>query len=440
VASSFLFCGWADYRFAILLFISVLADYFISILMDKQKRQGKRNGLLICSLFINFFVLGVFKYLNFFIDSFTHVLSSLGWHWNCQSLNIILPLGISFYTFQKISYIVDVYKNKLPPEKDIWVFAAFVSFFPKFVAGPIERAEHLMPQLRCRKNPDGKQIAEGLWLILWGFFLKVYMADNIGPVVDEIYKNYQTVSGIDVMICHYAYAFQIFGDFAGYSFIAMGTAQLLGIRLVNNFLFPYFIKTTSEFWRHWHISLSAWLRDYLFIPLGGSRCNRILIYRNLLITMILAGLWHGAAWHFVLWGLYQGIMLVLFRIFTRRSSTNVAKFMTIKSLFAIFIMFNITTLGWMIFRTPNTEVMFTMINHILFNFGHISYKTCYWAGITIVYVSVPLVIHCLQFQRNDAKSIPFETPLSRVLCCILIIFLLLGMGNWETKSFLYSQF
>jgi len=335
---------------------------------------------------------------------------------------------------------VDVFRRNFPPEKDFWVFAAYVSFFPKFIAGPIERAEHLIPQLRYKKLPDSKGFTEGLWLILWGFFLKVFMADNIGTIVDAIYKEYQTVSGIDVIICHYAYAFQIFGDFAGYSYIAIGTAKLFGINLIDNFRFPYFIKSPSDFWRHWHISLSGWLRDYLFIPLGGSRGTRIFTYRNLLITMILAGLWHGAAWNFILWGLYQGVMLVLFSMLTKESSEKTVPALSTKSAFRIFLMFNITAIGWMIFRTPNLEVLFRMINHIIFDFSRINYRTLYWAGISLVYVSIPLIIHFLQFQRNKANMIPFDTPIAKTLCCIVIIFLLLGMGNWGTKSFIYSQF
>jgi alginate O-acetyltransferase complex protein AlgI len=435
---SYVFYGWWNYKFLGLILGSTVVNYSVAILFNEQTQEKWRKYLLLFNLVFNIGLLGIFKYFNFFSQSLSEILSCIGLHRNYVPVNILLPLGISFFTFQTISYTIDVYNRKLSPEKDFIVFASFIAFFPKVVSGPIERAGDLMPQIRQKPPIHRGYLTEGIWLMLWGYFLKVFMADNLGNIVDSMYSNYKTISGADVIMCNYIYAYQIFGDFAGYSYIAIGVARLFGVTLNDNFRFPYFVKTPSEFWKNWHISLSSWLRDYLYIPLGGSRCSRILTYRNLFITMTLAGLWHGAAWHFILWGIYQGIMLISFNVFSKKAST--ISTMSLKSATQIFIMFNITCVGWMIFRTPNMEVFSAMINHIIFDFSKVTYRTFYWGISFLFFISVPFTILFSQFMHKKALSFPFKTSISRVSCYMVMIFLLLVMGNWGTNQFIYLQF
>jgi len=347
-------------------------------------------------------------------------------------------VGLSFITFGMISYVVDVYKGKVLPEKDFVVFASYVLFFPKLLAGPIERAGDFFPQIRQKQPVTKDLVTEGLWLILWGYFLKVFVADNLSNVVDSIYSNYKSVSGADVVICSYAYAYQIFGDFAGYSYIAIGVSKLFGISLQDNFRFPYFVKSPSEFWRNWHISLSTWIRDYIYILLGGNRGSRILVYRNLLIATTLAGLWHGADWPYVLWGIYQGILLICFNLFSRK--TAVASAFSMKTVAGVFLMFNLTCLGWMIFRTPDMDVLFTMMSHAFFDVAPLTPRTFYWGMCFLSFAGIPFVIQLLQFRNKSALAAPFRTPITGVLWCTTMVFLLLVLGNWGTKHFIYMQF
>lgn len=436
--SSYFLYGWWDIKFLGLLFFSTIVNYLIAFIIQDHLSKVYRKYTFFGSLLFNICLLSIFKYFNFFSESLSDILNLIDLNHNFSFINIILPLGISFYTFQMISYTVDVYNNKIVPEKDFIVFASYISFFPKLVSGPIERADDLIPQLRQKQPVLRSCLTQGVWLMFWGYFLKVFMADNLGNIVDSIYSNYKTVSGVDVIIGNYAYAFQIFGDFAGYSYIAIGAAKLFGISLNENFRFPYFVKTPSEFWKNWHISLSSWLRDYLYIPLGGSRCSKILTYRNLFITMALAGLWHGAAWSFIFWGMYQGILLILFNYFSKKSTK--ASSTSKKSIISIFIMFNLTCVGWMIFRTPSMEVFNIMTSHIFFDFSKVTHKTFYWGMSFLLFISVPLCIQYFQFTNKSPLSLPFKTPITKASCCTVMIFLLLALGNWGTKGFIYSQF
>ena len=258
-------------------------------------------------------MLGFFKYFNFFADSLHAVFDGLGWQVDFVTLRVLLPVGISFYTFVTMSYVIDVYRREIPPTRDLLDFAVFVAFFPHLVAGPILRASTLSPQIDAPRRISRDQMRDGAWLIAWGYFQKVFVADNLAGLANGVFDPGARPTGINVLLGVYAFAFQIYGDFAGYSNIARGTSKLMGIELIENFRFPYFVRTPQEFWRHWHISLSTWLRDYLYIPLGGNRGGEWQTRRNLLLTMVLGGLWHGAAWTFVLWGVYQGVLLIGYR-------------------------------------------------------------------------------------------------------------------------------
>ncbi|MFO1490970.1 MAG: MBOAT family O-acyltransferase [Kiritimatiellia bacterium] len=307
LVASYVFYGWWDWRFLSLVFASTLLDYVCGLkIVDDPVRRKLWIGI---SMTGNLGLLFFFKYFNFFAASTAALLHSLGLEAGWTTLNIVLPVGISFYTFQTMSYTLDIYRGTLAPTRSLLNFSLYVAFFPQLVAGPIERASHLLPQVEKPRRPTYQGLREGFWLILHGYLLKVVVADNLGPFADEIFNHPESARGLAVPLALAAFAFQIYGDFAGYSNIARGLCKWMGFDLMVNFRMPYFATNPSDFWRRWHISLSTWLRDYLYIPLGGNRGGPARTHRNLLLTMVLGGLWHGAAWHFVAWGLYHGLLL-----------------------------------------------------------------------------------------------------------------------------------
>lgn len=312
LVASYVFYGWWDYRFLALLFLTSLLDYGAGRGIEAAGTPRGRRLWLAASLIGNLGVLAFFKYCNFFVDSFARVIEALGLHAEPRTLSIVLPVGISFYTFQSLSYSLDVYRGRVRATRNLLNFLAYVAFFPQLVAGPIERAAHLLPQFEAPRTITRTHLTEGLWLILWGLFKKVVVADNLAPLVELVYQH-PTDSAPAVILGTLAFAFQIYGDFSGYSDIARGLAKWLGFDLMVNFNLPYFATSPREFWRRWHISLSTWLRDYLYISLGGNRQGPWRTRLNLMLTMLLGGLWHGAAWHFVLWGGWHGLGLVLTR-------------------------------------------------------------------------------------------------------------------------------
>ncbi|EPR66318.1 MBOAT family O-acyltransferase [Cyclobacterium qasimii] len=302
VASSYLFYGWWDWRFLSLIMFSTLVDYSIGCLLFNQENKIRRKGLLWISIIVNLGLLGVFKYYNWFLDSLYYAIPSLKVVTGFNTLDILLPVGISFYTFQTLSYTIDVYKRKLEPTKDLIAFSAFVSFFPQLVAGPIERATNLLPQFYTKRKFSYPLAVDGLKQILWGLFKKMVIADNCAEYANLIFNNSNDYSGSTLVLGAFFFAFQIYGDFSGYSDIAIGTSRLFGFNLMQNFAFPYFSRDIAEFWRRWHISLSTWFRDYLYIPLGGSKGGLGMKIRNTFIIFIVSGFWHGANWTFIIWG------------------------------------------------------------------------------------------------------------------------------------------
>jgi D-alanyl-lipoteichoic acid acyltransferase DltB (MBOAT superfamily) len=308
--ASYVFYGWWDWRFLSLLVISTLVDYVVGRQMLIIKDGVKRKLLLILSLGVNLGMLGFFKYYNFFVESFTQAFTLFGQDLNPQTLKIILPVGISFYTFQTLSYSIDIYRRKLEPTRDFVAFSAFVSFFPQLVAGPIERASNLLPQFYTKRQFESSNAVDGLRQILWGLFKKMVIADRCAVFANEIFNNSADYSGFVLVLGAIFFAFQIYGDFSGYSDIAIGTARLFGFNLMQNFAFPYFSRDIAEFWRRWHISLSTWFRDYVYIPLGGSKGKAIIVLRNTLIVFVVSGFWHGANLTFIFWGLLNAIYFV----------------------------------------------------------------------------------------------------------------------------------
>jgi D-alanyl-lipoteichoic acid acyltransferase DltB (MBOAT superfamily) len=314
LAASYFFYSCWDPRFLILLILSTAVDWACGLAVDRIETPGKRKAFVTLSMALNLGMLGYFKYMNFFAESMQVLLDRAGWHVSIAHLNVVLPIGISFYTFQSMSYVIDVYRREIKPTKNPLEFAAFVSFFPHLVAGPIMRPTTLLPQIEKPRTFDIDQFYRGCYLIFWGLTKKVVVADNLAPIVNDLFGRWQTIDGGLALLAIYAFAFQIYCDFSGYTDAARGISKCLGFELALNFNLPYFATSPRDFWARWHISLSTWLRDYLYIPLGGSRGGRFALYRNLMLTMVIGGLWHGAAWTFVAWGFYQGAILIGHRL------------------------------------------------------------------------------------------------------------------------------
>lgn len=369
VASSYVFYGWWDWRFLSMIVFSTLLDFAIGVLLSNEKDDFKRKMLLWASLSINLGLLGFFKYFNFFLDSFTHAFSFFGMEIPSNSLNIILPVGISFYTFQTLSYTIDVYKKNLEPTKDIIGFSAFVSFFPQLVAGPIERASNLLPQFYKKRVFDYSKSVDGMRQILWGLFKKIVIADNCAELANQIFNNSAELPGSTLLIGAVFFTFQIYCDFSGYSDIAIGTSRLFGFNLEQNFAFPYFSRNVGEFWRRWHISLSTWFRDYLYIPLGGSKGSTWMKVRNTFIIFIVSGFWHGANWTFIAWGILNAIyFLPLLLAKNNRNCLDVVaqgnKLPNFRELCSMLGTFALTVFAWIFFRANNISHAFAYIAKI----------------------------------------------------------------------------
>ncbi len=437
LVASYVFYGWWDWRFLFLIAFSTFVDYFIGLAIHQSNDKRRRRIWLSASLIVNLGLLGFFKYYNFFIESWVSAWNSLGYDMEATwTLKVILPVGISFYTFQTLSYSLDIYKRKLEPVKDFISFAAFVSFFPQLVAGPIERAKNLLPQITEERHFKYQQAAEGLRLIFWGLFKKIVIADNLSPVVNDIFLNYQDHSGGTLVLGAIFFGFQIYGDFSGYSDIAIGTAKLFGIELMSNFKFPYFSRSIAEFWRRWHISLSTWFRDYLYIPLGGSRSSTLIVLRNIFIIFIVSGFWHGANWTFIAWGALHGLLFVpLYALGINRNFTTdvVAQNTWLpnpKELIQMGITFVMVTLAWIFFRAESIGHAIDYIAHM--SISNPMYKT------ELMY---PVLLLGLEWTMRKNERLPFAqlpTYLTLLLLSLLIIFLRYqDEGNVE---FIYFQF
>jgi len=353
--ASYVFYGWWDWRFLLLILSSSIVDFVLGQKLMEQKDESKRKYLLTISLCFNLGLLFIFKYFNFFIDSFVELSEFLGLQANEFSLKLILPVGISFYTFQTLSYTIDVYRKDVKATNNLFAFLAYVSFFPQLVAGPIERSKNLLPQFLNKRKFDSAKAGDGLRQILWGLLKKVVIADNCALTVNQIFSDYSSLSASTLLLGAILFAFQIYGDFSGYSDIAIGTGRLFGINLMKNFSFPYFSRDIAEFWRRWHISLSSWFKDYVYIPLGGSRDSRIKTVRNVFIIFLVSGLWHGANWTFVIWGLLNAIyFLPLLLLEKNRVNTNViaeGKILpNLRELSQVLITFLLTCFAWIFFR------------------------------------------------------------------------------------------
>ncbi|MCX6295418.1 MAG: MBOAT family protein [Bacteroidetes bacterium] len=452
IASYFFYAAW-DYRFLFLLVFSTLLDYFTGLKISKANTQNVKKIWLWLSIIINLGFLGVFKYYNFFASSFSDGLSLLGLHVNFGTLQVILPVGISFYTFHGLSYVIDIYKNRIKPERNFIDYSLFVSFFPLLVAGPIERATHLLPQIIKIREFNTEKAVDGLRQILWGLFKKIVIADNCAEYANDIFNNYGLHSGATLVLGALLFTIQIYCDFSGYSDIALGTARLFGIELLRNFAFPYFSRDIAEFWRRWHISLSSWFRDYLYIPLGGSKGGTWIKVRNTFIIFIVSGFWHGANWTFIVWGLLNALFIMPAIIFnTNRNHLDiVAKgkiLPSIKELFSVSFTFFLTVFAWIFFRANSLDQAIEYIKSLLVGlFQKVSYvetlNLLWWKmGFTLpILVFVFFVVEWIGRDQQYALGgigVKLSRPARWLLyyAIVLSIFYLSG----TKQQFIYFQF
>ena len=447
LAGSYIFYMSWNWKFLSLILLSTVVDYFCGMKVHAAKTDARKKNWLVLSVVTNLVILAFFKYYNFFAENLAALTSVFGWTPGDLTLNIILPVGISFYTFQTMSYSIDIYRKEIKPERNILNFALFVAFFPQLVAGPIERAKNLLPQIQAPRKITAPLIQKGLWMILWGYFLKVFVADNMGLIVDNVFAKTGIIPGGEALLGIYAFAFQIFGDFAGYSSIAIGVAALMGFHLSTNFLFPYFVTNPQDFWRNWHISLSSWLRDYLYIPLGGNRGGEMKLYRNLFLTMLLGGIWHGAAWTFVIWGAYQGGILILHRYFSpivsqwwpSRLSLNSFQKKCIRVV-KIMFMFQLTCIGWLIFRAGSVEQISDFLQSIFFNMAAYSPESIYYCLLLSFFALPLLIIQFFQVRYKSANSLKRFPLYSRYAIYLGLYYLILVFGEYGSREFIYFQF
>jgi alginate O-acetyltransferase complex protein AlgI len=452
ISSYFFYSCW-DWRFMLLLVFSTFLDFYTGIKIFEGNNQHIKKVWLWISIGINLGFLGVFKYYNFFVDSFANGLSLLGLNVNFISLELILPVGISFYTFHGLSYVIDIYKSRLEPEINFIDYSVFVSFFPLLVAGPIERASHLLPQIIKKREFNYAKAVDGCRQILWGLFKKIVIADNCASYANTIFNNYEDQTGSALLLGALFFTFQIYCDFSGYSDIALGTARLFGIELLRNFAFPYFSRDIAEFWRRWHISLSSWFKDYLYIPLGGSKGGLWMKIRNTFIIFLVSGFWHGANWTFIIWGFLNALYIIPSIIFNsnRNNLEIVAKgkyFPTFKELFSISITFCLTVFAWIFFRASSVRVAFAyiteMFSNSLFTFPYIleeKTRLPIFPKVLIVQIIVFMLIEWLGREQEFAIA-KFDNKLNKPLrfgFYYTLIFMIYYFSGKE-QEFIYFQF
>ncbi|MEL6718524.1 MAG: MBOAT family O-acyltransferase [Bacteroidota bacterium] len=448
LAASYFFYGYWDWRFLTLIFASTLVDFTIAQRIDhlnqEEGRSVKKKQLLITSLVVNLGFLAFFKYYNFFIDSFENLLLGLGWETSTKSLNIILPVGISFYTFQSMSYTIDVYRRQISAEKDFLKFATYISFFPQLVAGPIVRAKDFLPQFNRPRAFEWALFMSGASQVLWGFFKKVAVADSLAPFVDQCFEMPEAFSSLHLLIGIFFYSFQIYCDFSGYSDIAIGLARMMGFDFPVNFRTPYFSRSFSEFWTRWHITLSSWLRDYLYIPLGGNRHGQFKTFRNLMITMLLGGLWHGASWVYVFWGFLHGLYLVLQRLLQKPmeklwDSLRLPSFL--QAAISMLVVYLLTCLAWIFFRSPDFETASYYIMRIgAFEDMHPSSIINKFMVLKCMLLLMFLIlVEVTNFRFQYTNSL-IQRPILRLIAFTLLLWMIAFFGTFGGNSFIYFQF
>jgi alginate O-acetyltransferase complex protein AlgI len=438
-ASCVFYAAW-DPRFLGLLLFSIGTDYLLGRQIARQDDPVRRKAMLLLSCTLNLGLLGFFKYFGFFVENASALLAWFGLNIPSFELKIILPIGISFYTFHSLSYIIDIYRRARVPLHRFSDYALYVLYFPQLVAGPIARAHDLIPQLERPRVIRYHHWVQGGWLIVWGYYKKLVVADNLAPLVNEIFGSRYSATGVHCLLAIYAFAFQIYGDFSGYTDIARGLGKLMGIELMLNFQVPYIARNPADFWSRWHISLSTWLRDYLYIPLGGNRRGELITYRNLMLTMLLGGLWHGAAWNFVGWGAYHGLLLSVHRwLWKRRGASAARPHGRTSAVVSIVVMFHLTCFGWLLFRVSNLSQAGHFLTQITTNFAFDA-KAVEMLGVICVLGASMFGIELWLKNTDDPRTRPgwnFGLGPLTVALLLLAILLLTPVGG---NNFLYFQF
>ncbi len=448
VVASYVFYGWWDWRFLFLIALTTLCSFFSGLLIEHYEgERSKQKWISASNIVLNLAILALFKYYNFFAENLQVLFNGFGIHLDWPTLNVILPIGISFYTFQALSYSIDVYRKKINATRDIIAFFAFISFFPQLVAGPIERATNLLPQFLKSRAFDESKAVDGLRQILWGFFKKVVVADTCASTLMYVWEDYQQMSGISLFFGGLLFTFQIYGDFSGYSDIAIGTARLFGINLKRNFNYPYFSRSIPEFWRRWHISLMTWFRDYVYFPLGGSRCSKWKIIRNVFIVWGISGLWHGANWTFICWGLFHAVLLAIYNLLgiNTKYEYEVADgrlFPSLKELCLMLFTFFLAVIGWIIFRA---ETMTQAVSYL-----HRMFTTPFEGNsvgsLKYTFFFVVIMLLAEWVQRDKQHALEFVKSEGILKCRVvrwsiyLSVLMMTLVFAGEQSQFIYFQF
>lgn len=447
--ASYTFYGFWDVRFLFLILASSLVDFYIGhkIYDNIQKPHKKKNWVTVSVVF-NLGLLGTFKYFNFFVDSFIDLTQSIGIENSTYTtLNIILPVGISFYTFQTLSYSLDIYYQKLRPTKDLIAFTAFVSFFPQLVAGPIERASNLLSQIGNERNFNYIQVTDGLKLILWGLFKKIVIADSLAPIVDDIFLNYNNYSASTLVLGIVFFSFQVYGDFSGYSDIAIGSSKLFGIELRSNFKFPHFSRNVAEYWQRWHISLSTWFRHYMYIPMGGSRVSKLLSIRNIIIIFLVSGFWHGANWTFIIWGgLHALFYIPVFltgrnRIYANNSIGEKSGIPTIIEVLQVLLTFALVSFSRIFFRSPTVTDAFDYLKRIMTEVSFENYlHPKGYRMIDFFILIITFTLYEYLIRKDERRPFNFKNKGARTMIYSLMILAMILFYDNTGRSFIYFQF
>ena len=450
LVASYIFYGLWDWRFLFLILASTAVDYLVGIAIFNNKDYDRKRKLFLwLSVIFNVGLLGFFKYYNFFADSFVDMVGLFGYDIKSTwTLNIILPVGISFYTFQTMSYSLDVYYKRLEPTKDFLLFATYVAFFPQLVAGPIERASHLLPQIAQKRVFKYEQASEGLKLILWGLFKKMVIADGLAPMVDDIFNNYGTYPASTLILGVTLFSFQVYGDFSGYSDIAIGTSKLLGIELMSNFKFPNFSRNVAEYWQRWHVSLSTWFRHYVYIPLGGSRVSKLKSIRNICIIFLVSGFWHGANWTFIFWGGFHALAYIPVFLMNRNTiykDSVVGEntlFPTFKELGQLILTFGIVTFSRIFFRSNSITDSFAFIKRLFTDFEFAPYHHPMGYRMVDYFVLIFFfVLYEYRMRKDERSPFKFKNRYVRFVAYTVVVFLIfLFYDDMVDRSFIYFQF
>lgn len=449
VIVSYIFYGWWDWRFLFLIAFTSACSFSSGLLIEHYESNRIMQRLIsLSNIVTNLLILGFFKYYNFFVENLIALLNTFGIRLDSVALNIILPVGISFYTFQALSYTIDIYQRKITAERDIVSFFAYVCFFPQLVAGPIERATSLLPQFQRKRHFDYSESVDGCRQMLWGFFKKMVVADNCAGVVNEYWERFAELPNITLLLLGVLFTFQIYCDFSGYSDIAIGCARLFGIRLNRNFNFPYFSRDISDFWRRWHISLMTWFRDYIYIPLGGNRCAKWKVVRNTMIVFFVSGLWHGANWTFVLWGMYHACLISVFMMLgwnnvSNRNLPYSGLLPSLKEIFQISGVFFLVVIGWIIFRAESVDQAFNYLIALSSNWFFDSYLIPQNSYLCIVYCVAISIVEWMQRDKQHALQFSSYRLFSyRIVRWGVYYFLIyvIARFNGNSQNFIYFQF